>query len=259
MLNIVVPMAGRGSRFSEVGYTVPKPAIPIRGMPMIELVARSLRPARAHQLIFLVLKEHVEQFGFDRLLHRVDPSARIVTVDGVTEGAACTVLLARAAIDNDDPLMVANSDQWVDMNIDEYLSALDSSGADGLIMTMTADDPKWSYVGLDSRGRANRVVEKQVISPEATVGIYNFRRGRDFVWAADEMIRRNRRVNNEFYVAPVYNEMIALGARIDVYSVGLVSERMWGLGTPADLELFISSDVSSAAIARAQRAGAEHS
>jgi NDP-sugar pyrophosphorylase family protein len=259
MLNIVVPMAGRGSRFSDAGYAVPKPAIPIRGMPMVELVAQSLRPARAHRFTFLVLKDQVDQFGFDRLLHRIDRSARIVTVDTVTEGAACTVLLARAAIDNDDPLMLANSDQWVDMDIDEYLAAVDGSGADGLIMTMTADDPKWSYVGLDSRGRVNRVVEKQVISPEATVGIYNFRRGRDFVWAADEMIRQNRRVNNEFYVAPVYNEMIARGARIDVYSVGSVSERMWGLGTPADLELFIRSDASSAAVARAKRAGAEHS
>jgi NDP-sugar pyrophosphorylase family protein len=193
-------------------------------MPMVELVARSLRPARAHRFTFLVLKDHVDRFGFDRLLHGIDPSARIVTVDTVTEGAACTVLLARDAIDSDDPLMLANSDQWVDMNINEYLAALDGGGADGLIMTMTADDPKWSYVGLDSRGRVNRVVEKQVISLEATVGIYNFRRG-----------------------------------RIDVYSVGSVSERMWGLGTPADLELFIRSEASSAAIARAQRAGAGHS
>ena len=153
MLNIVVPMAGRGSRFTDAGYTVPKPAIPIRGMPMVELVARSLRPARAHRFTFLVLKDHVDRFGFDRLLHGIDPSARIVTVDTVTEGAACTVLLARDAIDSDDPLMLANSDQWVDMNINEYLATLDGGGADGLIMTMTADDPKWSYVGLDSRGR----------------------------------------------------------------------------------------------------------
>ena len=144
MLNIVVPMAGRGSRFSDAGYAVPKPVIPIRGMPMVELVAQSLRPARAHQFTFLVLKDQVDQFGFDRLLHRIDRSARIVTVDTVTEGAACTVLLARDAIDNDDPLMLANSDQWVDMDIDEYLAAVDASGADGLIMTMTADDPKWS-------------------------------------------------------------------------------------------------------------------
>jgi NDP-sugar pyrophosphorylase family protein len=254
MLNIVIPMAGRGSRFSDAGYTVPKPAIPIHGMPMIELVARSLRPARPHRFVFLALADHLERFDFDWMLRRIDPACLVVPVDTVTEGAACTVLLARDLIDTGDPLMLANSDQWVDMRIDDYLAAQDAGGADGLIMTMTADHPKWSYVGLDARGRAVRVVEKEVISNEATVGIYNFRRGRDFVWAAGEMIRRDRRVNGEFYVAPVYNELIERGARVDVFSVGSVSERMWGLGTPADLELFLGSAVSSAAVARAKGA-----
>ena len=144
-------------------------------------------------------------------LERAAPGCRIVPVDQVTEGAACTVLLARDCIDSDDPLMLANSDQWVDIEIDDYLASMDAADADGLIMTMKAHDPKWSFVGLDAAGWVTRVVEKQVISDEATVGIYNFRRGRDFVCAADQMIAKDLRVNDEFYVAPVYNELI--GAR----------------------------------------------
>lgn len=253
MLNIVIPMAGRGSRFSAAGYSTPKPAIPIHGMPMVELVVGSVRPAQPHRLTFLVLKEHVERYGLEAMLRRIEPESVIVSIDTVTEGAACTVLLARSLIDTDEPLMLANSDQFVDVDIDAYLSALDHEQADGLIMTMEADDPKWSFVGFDDRGRVNRVVEKEVISSEATVGIYNFRRGRDFVRAAESMIRKNRRVNGEFYVAPVYNEMIEWGAAIATYNVGPVLSRMWGLGTPADLERFVCDDASVAAVARAGR------
>lgn len=250
VLNIVVPMAGRGSRFRDVGYTVPKPAIPVRGVPMIELVVENVRPSRPHRFTFLVLADHRQTCNFDAMLRRIDPGCAIVEVDRVTEGAACTVLLARETIETDDPLMIANSDQWVDIDIDRYLAALDGTRADGLIMTMAADDPKWSFVGFDADGRVDRVVEKDPISSEATVGIYNFRRGRDFVAAADEMIRRNLRVDGEFYVAPVYNQMIERGQTVIVHNVGPVSTRMWGLGTPADLERFLQSDASTVAVGR---------
>jgi dTDP-glucose pyrophosphorylase len=145
--------------------------------------------------------------------------------------------------------MLANSDQWVDADINEYLSAMERASADGLIMTMTADDPKWSFVGLDRAGCVVRVVEKEAISNEATVGIYNFRRGRDFVRAADQMIRGNRRVNNEFYVAPVYNELIEDGARIAIFNVGREGAGMYGLGIPADLDRFLADAVSLKAVA----------
>jgi dTDP-glucose pyrophosphorylase len=159
------------------------------------------------------------------------------------------VLLARDLIDTDEPLMIANSDQWVDVNINDYLATMTRQGADGLIMTMGADDPKWSFVGLDSRGFVTRIAEKQVISNEATVGIYNFRRGRDFVRAADAMIEQDLRVKGEFYVAPVYNELIEEGARVVVHNVGREGAGMYGLGLPEDLERFLASPVSHRAIA----------
>ncbi len=249
MLNIVLPIAGRGSRFAVAGYTLPKPLIPVHGEPMIAAVVRNIRPSRPHRFIFVALAEHLEHAGMREALEAAAPGCVIVPVDKVTEGAACTVLLARDYINNNDALMLANSDQWVDVDINRYLAAMDEQSADGLIMTMQADDPKWSFVGLDRRQFVTRVVEKEVISNEATVGIYNFRRGAAFVAAADRMIAKNLRVNNEFYVAPVYNEMIDEGARIAIYNVGSEGAGMYGLGIPSDLALFLSNPVSLKAVA----------
>ena len=249
MLNIVLPIAGRGSRFASAGYTVPKPLIPVHGVPMIETVVRNVRPSSPHRFIFVALQEHLDHLGMRQTLERAAPGSMVVPVRQVTEGAACTVLLAREHIDSAEPLMLANSDQWVDIDINDYLATMDREGADGLIMTMQANDPKWSFVGLDSRDFVTEVVEKRVISDEATVGIYNFRRGADFVRAADRMIARNLRVNNEFYVAPVYNELIEDGARIAIYNVGREGAGMYGLGIPADLDQFVADPVSLKAVA----------
>lgn len=249
MLNIVMPMAGRGSRFRDAGYALPKPLIPVLGQPMARVVIENLRPGGPHRFIFINLRENLEGHGIDRLLERWAPGCVNITIDRVTEGAACTVLLARDHIDNDDPLMIANCDQWVDVDIDDYLAAMDRDSADGLIMTMWADDPKWSYVRLDASGRPVEVVEKRVVSNAATVGIYNFRRGSDFVRAADRMIAKGLRVNGEFYVAPAYNELLAEGKSIALYDVGRESDGMYGLGIPSDLEKFEASPVAREAVA----------
>ncbi|VTU00940.1 glycosyl transferase family 2 : Nucleotidyl transferase OS=Methylobacterium mesophilicum SR1.6/6 GN=MmSR116_3234 PE=4 SV=1: NTP_transferase [Gemmataceae bacterium] len=249
MLNIVMPMAGRGKRFADAGFTTPKPLIPVHGRPMTEAVIANLRPARPHRFIFLILREHAAAFGFDAHLRSWAPGSEIVFVDRVTEGAACTVLLARHLIDTADPLMIANCDQWVDASIDDYLATMDRDAADGLIMTMWADDPKWSFVRFDAAGRVVEVVEKKVVSNEATVGVYNFRRGSDFVRAADAMIAADLRVNGEFYVAPAYNPLIAEGQKLVVYNVGKEDAGMYGLGIPADLERFLANPVSRKAVA----------
>lgn len=240
MLNIVIPMAGRGSRFANAGYTLPKPLIPVFDQPMIEIVEKNLKPKQEYRFIFLVLEEHIKKYNIGQKLEILSPGCVIVAVSGVTEGAACTVLLARSLIDNHDALMIANSDQWVDIDINDYLEVINCACLDGLIMTMEANDPKWSYVETDSNGYVTRVVEKEVVSNEATVGIYNYARGCDFVAAADRMISSNERVNNEFYVAPVYNHLIKSGAKVGIYNIGLDRNGMYGLGVPNDLEFFIS-------------------
>lgn len=248
MMNIVIPMAGRGSRFADVGYTTPKPLIPVKGVPMIQVVVNNLRPRGDAHFVFLCLQEHLDRYGVDEDLKKLVPGCSVLTLNQVSEGPACTVLVARDLINNDEPLMIANSDQWVDIDINDYLADMEARDLDGLIMTMKANHPKWSYVRLDENDRITEVVEKVVVSDEATVGIYNYRRGSQFVAAADRMIAKNLRVNNEFYVAPAYNEMIADGAKIGYYNIGSEYDGMYGLGTPEDLDKFLGFDVSTKAV-----------
>lgn len=247
LLNIVIPMAGKGSRFSNAGYSRPKPLIEIHSKPMIELVINNLRPATPYRFIFLCLQEHINRYGIDKHLQAIEPTCTVVPVESVTEGAACTVLLAEKHIDNAAPLMIANSDQWIDFNVDEYLAYMQQENLGGLIMTMKASDPKWSFARIDPKNLVTEVVEKQVISDEATTGIYNFAHGTDFVSAAKSMIRKNLRVNGEFYVAPVYNELVAQGMKIGIFNIGTIDDGMYGLGIPEDLERFLQMDISNRA------------
>ncbi|MBQ7198280.1 MAG: glycosyltransferase family 2 protein [Selenomonadaceae bacterium] len=242
MLNIVIPMAGRGSRFANAGYELPKPLIEIHGHAMIECVIKNITPKIPHKFIFLCLAEHLEKYNLETRLKTFSPNCEVVTVDKVTEGAACTVLLAEKFIDNDDALMIANSDQYVDIDINDYLRA--GEGLDGLIMTMFADDNKWSFIKFDENNFVTMVREKEVISNEATVGIYNFSHGRDYVTYAKKMIELNLRVNNEFYVAPVYNMLIDDGKKIGFYNIGKLDAGMYGLGVPADLNKFLANPLS---------------
>ena len=241
MLNIVVPMAGRGSRFARAGYEMPKPLIDIYGHPMIEYVVKNIRPEQEHRFVFICQQEHLEKYDLANTLERIAPGCAVVTVDHITEGAACTVLLAEKYIDNDDPMMIANSDQYVDTDINEYLAAMGDN--DGLIMTMPANHPKWSYIRYDGNGFVTLVREKEVISDQATVGIYNYKHGRDFVKYAKQMIAKDIRVNGEFYVAPVYNEMVEAGMKLVYKDVGA---KMHGLGTPEDLGTFMELDLAKA-------------
>lgn len=238
MINIVVPMAGRGSRFSKSGYTLPKPLLPVFGRPMIEVVVENLRPTLSHRFIFICQREHLAIEGLESILMQAGPDTHIVPIDFVTEGAACTVLLAESLINNDDMLMIANCDQYISTPIDSYLTKMEEGLFDGFIMTMKANDPKWSFISFDTTGAVQYVVEKKVVSDEATVGIYNFRRGRDFVSAANKMITENDRTNNEFYVAPAYNYMIRRGQSIGYMNIGTDRAGMYGLGVPADLDYF---------------------
>ena len=238
-MNIVVPMAGGGARCVAAGYRTPKPLLPLGGRPMIEWVIENIRPRRQHRFVFLCLADHLREFpDVPRALRQICPDCSIVPVSTVTDGAACTVLLARELISSNAPLMIANSDQYVSLDINEYLAVGDRPGVDGQIMTFWSDHPKWSYCRLSETGAVTEVVEKQVVSNDATVGIYNFRKGSDFVRAADRMIAEGLRVNGEFYVAPVYNKLIEEGQAIFVAGTGRERDGMYGLGTPEDFDFF---------------------
>jgi dTDP-glucose pyrophosphorylase len=240
MLNIVIPMAGHGSRFINAGFKMPKPLIPINSKVMIQVVIENLRPSRDHRFIFICQEKHIIDYNLKNKLESWSPNCLIIGLSEVTDGAASTVLLAKEFINNNDPLMIANCDQYVDVSIDDYLAHMDEFTLDGLIMTMKANDPKWSFVKVEN-DLVSEVVEKVVVSDEATVGIYNFKHGRSFVSSAEEMILKDLRVNNEFYVAPVYNELVASSQKVGVFNIGSERNGMYGLGIPVDLEFFLKN------------------
>ena len=233
-MNVLIPMAGAGSRFAQAGYTFPKPLIEVDGKPMIQSVVENLN-VEAHY-VFLVQKEHYEKYNLKQLLNLIAPGCDIVQVDGITEGAACTTLLARELINTDEPLLIANSDQFVEWNSNETLYSFTADEIDGGIVTFKATHPKWSFARVGEDGFVAEVAEKNPISDDATVGIYYWRKGSDYVRNAEEMIAKNIRTNNEFYVCPVFNQAIEAGQKIKIKQI----DRMWGIGTPEDLEYFLN-------------------
>ncbi len=253
MLNIVIPMAGKGSRFAQAGYKTPKPFINVNGAPMIQCVVENLMPLEPHRFIFLARREHE-----GLIKAHMSFATDIIYVDEITEGAACTVLLAKDLINSDDSLIIANSDQLVEWNdasavkqgrtsyhgfvswkesnnIQDMINTSRLAGKNACIATFYASHPKWSYARVTPAGNVCEVAEKKVISNNATVGIYYYQHGHGFVSSAEDMIKKNIRVNNEFYVCPVFNEMIERDLTVGIYHVNA----MHGLGTPEDLKEYL--------------------
>ena len=235
-MNIVIPAAGAGSRFKNAGYTFPKPLIDVKGKPMIQVVVENLNIEGNYT--YIVQREHHEKYNLKYLLNMITPNCNIIVIDGITEGAACTTLLAKEYIDNDQPLMLANSDQYIHWNSVEFMYTMVAGNNDGGILTFKSTHPKWSYAKLDDELNISEVAEKKVISDIATVGIYYWAKGADYVKYAEQMINKNIRINNEFYVAPVFNEAIGDGKKFKTYNV----DKMWGLGTPEDLNYFLENN-----------------
>lgn len=232
-LNILIPMAGRGSRFSDAGYTFPKPLIEIQGKPMIQWVINCLNMEANY--IFIIQKEHQKKYNLKSLLSTLKPNCKIVELDDVTEGAACTTLLAKKYINNDKPLIISNSDQYIEWDSNKTMYDFTNKNYDGGILSFEAYHPKWSYAKTDENNLVTEVAEKKVISKNATVGIYYWKKGSDYVNYAEKMIKKNIRVNNEFYVCPVFNEAIKDKKKITISNI----KEMHGLGTPEDLENFV--------------------
>jgi dTDP-glucose pyrophosphorylase len=243
MLNILLPIAGRGQRFKDVGYDKPKPLIDVMGKPMVvravdNFLGTNIFSRQDMRWTFICLKSLMDEYG-QELKDEIGPlDKQFITVDKTTEGAACTALLAKEYINNDDELVISDCDHLT-LDPDYFDIALDlfkRRNVDGGIFCFWNDSPKWSYLRI-SDGLVKEVVEKQVVSNFANTGTYYFRRGRDFVEAAERMISNNVRVNNEFYIAPCYNQLIIDGKKIMPYFVN----QMVPLGTPVDLKTYVNS------------------
>ncbi|EOZ8768522.1 glycosyltransferase family 2 protein [Campylobacter jejuni] len=235
-MNIVIPMAGLGSRFAKAGFDKPKPFIDVLDKPMVVRVLENLRYKDA-RYILIARKEHLikEKKLVDEIKNNFN--VEFIPIDKLTEGTACTVLYARKYINNDMPLMIANSDQIVDINIADFINDSFKRGLDGSILTFIDKEknPKWSFAKLNN-DLVVEIKEKEAISEFATVGIYFFNKGKIFIESAIDMIIENDRVNNEFYTCPVYNYAIKSGAKIGIYNIDF--SKMHGIGTPEDLEIF---------------------
>jgi dTDP-glucose pyrophosphorylase len=233
-------MAGKGSRFLKDGYKNPKPFIDVAGKPMVARVIENLHHPDAHYIL-IGRSQHLQQEA--ELVKQLSSSynASFIGIDTVTEGTACTVLFAREFVNNNVPLLIANSDQLVDTSVKQFIDDCLQKKLDGSILTFTDDErnPKWSFARLNDAGLVIEVQEKKAISEFATVGIYFFTQGRYFVNGAIDMIINNDRVNNEFYTCPVYNYLIKEGRKIGIYNITL--NQMHGLGTPDDLNKYLNT------------------
>lgn len=233
-MKIVVPMAGRGSRFSAQGVHLPKPLVPIKGRPMLAWALQSLKHVSYTEIIFVALAEHEAQYGISAQLRSlVDAPVRILLLEGVTEGQLCTVIAARSMINTDEDLLIASSDTYV---VSSLARDIQGRAADchGIISVANVPGDRWSFARTDSTGRVIEVAEKTRISEHASTGLYYFSRGHEFLEVAQEMIRSGATTRGEYYVIPVYQKYIDRGWRVDISQ----ASQMWDMGTPEAAEKF---------------------
>ena len=236
-LNIVIPIAGAGSRFVDAGFDVPKPLIKVHDKTLIEWSVKSfdfLKKTKKVSFIFIILKEHDKKYALKKSLKNIfGNTIKIIVIDEMTRGQAETCLMAKSLIDNYNQLVIYNCDTYTTGN-SKMFDLIEKERPDGILACFKSNDPRYSYARLDSFGYVDLTKEKEVISPLATSGMYYFKRGSDFVTAAENMIKNDDDSKGEYYVAPCYNEMLKSGKKIKTY---LVDEN-WVIGTPEEFENF---------------------
>ena len=228
--NIIVPMAGRGQRWIDAGYTFPKPLIEIENKPMIELVLKNINLEGNY--IFICLKEHIEKFSLDTVLKNLKPDCKIISIDEITDGAASTILKAKDMISKDDPIIVANCDQLIDWSSSRFIDFINKKNPDGALVTYTSTHPRNSFVKTNEENQVIEIAEKKPISDIANAGIFYSKSGKDMILAIENMINKNIRTNNEFFLSTAFNEYDLKKSKILTYHVKEVKS----MGTPEELE-----------------------
>lgn len=217
-MNVLIPMAGENKSFIENKYPFPKYLAEIKNKTLIELVINNLNIEANY--IFVVKKEEYEKYNLKFLLDLLTDKNEIIILDKKTNGALDTVLEAREFINNDNPLIIANCDQLLDWNSNQFLYSSIGDSVEGSIVTFKSTLPKYSYIRLDDNGFVNEVKEKQVISNIATAGIYYYSSGKRFVdWADEFKSDENNKTNNEWYIAPVFNIAIKNNYKIKQFPI----------------------------------------
>lgn len=234
-MNIVIPMAGRGKRTNDYS-NMPKPLIDIHNRPMIDWVIKTLRVKGR----FIFITRRYEYYLWNSLLNQVlkelVENPQIIEIDYVTEGPASSALLAKDLINNDEELIIGNCDQVMDWDANHFLNSCHVDGVDGVVITQKQNNPKNSYIELNENGYGIRLAEKEMISNHALTGVHYWKHGKDFVSSSEEMIERNIRFGNEFYISLSYNILIEQGKNIGIYEIPLSGN--WPVGTTEDIIKF---------------------
>jgi dTDP-glucose pyrophosphorylase len=244
MMQYLIPAAGRGSRFADAGFEKPKPLIELHGIPLIIWVLANFDYQRNDTINIVVQRDSFDTLSLEKYVSDLPVKPNFIYLEEITDGAARTVLHATKFLDLKQPMIVANSDQYVSANLQNYINLASDEEYDGCILTMKASSNKWSYISVNSDDQVTRVVEKQEISNEATVGIYSWRNVEKFIGSFESMVAADDRVNGEFYLAPTYNYMIKEGQKISYLNVGEIDLDVHGLGTPEDFAKFESNPIS---------------
>lgn len=233
-MNLIIPMAGRGSRFVNSGTTLPKPLIPIKGKPMLFWALQSLKDFSFSQIIFIVLTDHEKKFKVSEELKRhVRSPFKIIFINEVTDGQLSTTLAAKKYIDTDEDILIVPSDTFVKSDLMEDIkNKFDDT--QGIISVANVPGDSWSFARIDGNRRVVEVSEKVRISEFASTGLYYFSNGHHFVQLANMVISNCEKVQEEYYVSSVYKKYIEFGCRIDVS----LADEMWDMGTPKSLKMF---------------------
>jgi NDP-sugar pyrophosphorylase family protein len=241
-IQLVIPAAGLGSRFAEHGYTLPKPIIDVAGLPMIEWVIGNFQLIEGDTLVVVSRAGLNIREVIAPIVENLRVRVHFIDVPSLTEGPAMTVVAAKSVLDMNQPLVVANADQYVSASLSPFLTKLRETSQDlGLVLTMKANSTKWSYVGRTENDSVSKIVEKVEISDEATVGIYGWSSAHLFLDSFETMVAKNDRTNGEFYVAPSYNYLINSGVMVETEFVGTLEDNVHGLGTVEDLLTFLNN------------------
>ena len=243
-MKIIVPMAGRGSRFANRGFATPKPLIEIGGKPMLYWALRSLADLDYSEVIFILLREHEEEYQVTANLPQWLPKPSIpfhtVLLDDVTEGQLCTVLAAREYLSEED-VLIAASDTYIPSQIGKAIQK-HAGQASGIISTINLPGDRWSFAKTElGTDRVVEVAEKVRISDHCSTGLYYFASGKELLHEGQAMIDRQETTRGEYYVIPVYQQLIAQGK--DVFIAP--EPAMWDMGTPeakAEFEVFLDKE-----------------
>jgi NDP-sugar pyrophosphorylase family protein len=233
-LNIVIPMAGRGSRFSQ--FNLPKPLINIDNKPMIWHAIKSLELKGNYIFITRKYDDYLLNLELNNILNEVAPDCIIIEIDYVTDGPACSALLAKEYINNNNPLFITNCDRISEWDSNEFLNAVGQEDIDGLVVTWDNIATTESFIELDKNGYGIRLVEKEIISDHPLNGMHYWKKGKYFVESTEKLIQKNIRTNNEFYISTTYNQMIEDGYKIKTYKLG--RNQHFAVGDPADLKKY---------------------